>query len=433
MSTSPLHIFVQNKHVGTLHQNSLNDYRLQYVDGVTDNDCISVTMLPSQASSWHFRELPPVLLTSMPEGGVRKRISQRFALDQHTYVDEVKLLLTVGKHLVGRLQIQTELPMDSGQRPHSPPIPFNELSYLLQNTPHQDIKQDLFGSLLSYSGVSGGFDKVLAHTSTAHTETTSSDLQASQHWIVKMDDDDHPALAVNEYLGMELCRLSGLPTPEVNLSSDLHRLLVARFDIKPDGSRYGFEDFCSLFGQHPSLKFSGSMEKLCTLTGKLVSVAHLQSSCKQLYQHHVVNMAIRNCDAHLKNFAILYDNPNDIRLSPVYDVLTMSAYAPRAQNGDALDEPSLTVNGSHRWPTLKELSLLATRLAISESEQVNISNTVCDAMRAMIPDFRNLAASNAFMRPTIARIAHLWGCGAAIHSESLAKDFYECSRIIIGQ
>ena len=79
MSTSPLHIFVQNKHVGTLHQNSLNDYRLQYVDGVTDNDCISVTMLPSQASSWHFRELPPVLLTSMPEGGVRKRISQRFA------------------------------------------------------------------------------------------------------------------------------------------------------------------------------------------------------------------------------------------------------------------------------------------------------------------------------------------------------------------
>ena len=351
-------------------------------------------------------------------------ILARGALDQHTYVDEVKLLLTVGKHLVGRLQIQTELPMDSGQRPHSPPIPFNELSYLLQNTPHQDIKQDLFGSLLSYSGVSGGFDKVLAHTSTAHTETTSSALQASQHWIVKMDDDDHPALAVNEYLGMELCRLSGLPTPEVNLSSDLHRLLVARFDIKPDGSRYGFEDFCSLFGQHPSLKFSGSMEKLCTLTGKLVSVAHLQSSCKQLYQHHVVNMAIRNCDAHLKNFAILYDNPNDIRLSPVYDVLTMSAYAPRAQNGDALDEPSLTVNGSHRWPTPKELRVLGD----SETEQALVSDAVCESMHSMIPDFQNLAASDFAMRPTIARITYLWGCGAAIHSQTLAQDFYDCSK-----
>jgi hypothetical protein len=92
------------------------------------------------------------------------------------------------------------------------------------------------------------------------------------------------------------------------------------------------------------------MEKLCSLMQKWVSAQHLQSCSMQLYQHHVVNMVIRN--------------------------------------GDAL----------------------------------------CETMHSMIPDFKNLAAIDFAMRPTIARIAYLWGCGAAIHSQTLAQDFYDCSK-----
>ena len=406
-----LDITVNSKKVGILTQTGKNAYVFEYAQHIEDQNCISVTMLPSQSKIWHSTDIPTPLMTSLPEGGVRQLLSRKLSTQAGLLLDDFQLLSALGPHLIGRVHAK---PQSLAYQSASTEIASKELSYLLQNTGDKDIKQELFDSLLDFAGVSGGFDKVLTST--------------PNHWIVKMDDDDHPALAVNEYLGMELCRRSGMPTPEVKLSGDLHRLLVGRFDIKPDGSRYGFEDFCSLFGLHPNMKFSGSMEKLSALMQKLVSAQHLQSCSKQLYQHHVVNMAIRNGDAHLKNFAILYDSPNDVRLSPVYDVLAMSAYAPRAQDGDALDKPSLTVNGSHRWPAPKELRVLADRLSISETEQALVSDAVCESMHSMIPDFQNLAASDFAMRPTIARIAYLWGCGTAIHSQTLAQDFYDCSK-----
>lgn len=35
---------------------------------------------------------------------------------------------------------------------------------------------------------------------------------------------------------------------------------------------------------------------------------------------------VRNGDAHLKNFGMLYTSPADVRLSPLFDVVTMAIY-----------------------------------------------------------------------------------------------------------
>ena len=62
-----------------------------------------------------------------------------------------------------------------------------------------------------------------------------------------------------------------------------------------------------------------------------------------------LNAALRNGDAHLKNFGIVYDDiEGEVALAPVYDLVTTTAYI-------QADQMALTLDGSTRWPTAKQL------------------------------------------------------------------------------
>jgi serine/threonine-protein kinase HipA len=65
-----------------------------------------------------------------------------------------------------------------------------------------------------------------------------------------------------------------------------------------------------------------------------------------------LNCALRNGDAHLNNFGIVYDNvQGEARLAPAYDLVTTSVYLPK-------DSMALTLNGTTKWPNSKELQRL---------------------------------------------------------------------------
>jgi serine/threonine-protein kinase HipA len=73
---------------------------------------------------------------------------------------------------------------------------------------------------------------------------------------------------------------------------------------------------------------------------------------EKLFTLIALNCVLRNGDAHLKNFGIVYDDvQGEARLAPVYDLVTTSIYLPK-------DSLALTLNGSTRWPTAKELRKL---------------------------------------------------------------------------
>src|SRR5258708_39948535 len=72
----------------------------------------------------------------------------------------------------------------------------------------------------------------------------------------------------------------------------------------------------------------------------------------KLFTLMVLNCALRNGDAHLKNFGIVYDDVlGELRLAPVYDLVTTSVYL-------AKDSLALTLNGTTHWPAAKELKKL---------------------------------------------------------------------------
>ncbi|MFT5889581.1 MAG: serine/threonine-protein kinase HipA [Zhongshania sp.] len=62
-----------------------------------------------------------------------------------------------------------------------------------------------------------------------------------------------------------------------------------------------------------------------------------------------VSWGVQNGDAHLKNFGVLYDDPNgSVNLSPAFDIVSTTAYIRN-------DVPALTLGGSKKWWKLQQL------------------------------------------------------------------------------
>src|SRR5690606_31012532 len=134
------------------------------------------------------------------------------------------------------------------------------------------------------------------------------------------------------------------------LSADGRMLLVERFDLKTDGSYLAFEDGCALAGRLSRDKYEGSYEQLAaTLTSVLRGPNGTQAELARFFRSLVLSVAVRNGDAHRKNFGVLYDRATDlVWLAPTFDVITTTAYLPE-------DTLALTLDGTKRWPDRKRL------------------------------------------------------------------------------
>lgn len=135
-------------------------------------------------------------------------------------------------------------------------------------------------------------------------------------------------MPANEHLTMQIARqVYGIETAEnalIFFHDGVQAYITKRFDVRPDGSKWGQDDFASLSGKTPQThgsyyKYSGSYLDLFEQMKK-----HLPS-CKteapKLFRLIVFNYLFSNGDAHLKNFSILETPLGDYRLSPAYDLL----------------------------------------------------------------------------------------------------------------
>jgi HipA-like protein len=94
-----LQIFVNGRAVGLLKRSGVNSHLFEYSDGVSDDDCVSLLMLPSTAKSWPSKNLHPSFATSLPEGGVRKILTKKLSKSGRSYIQDMDLLAVVGRHL----------------------------------------------------------------------------------------------------------------------------------------------------------------------------------------------------------------------------------------------------------------------------------------------------------------------------------------------
>jgi serine/threonine-protein kinase HipA len=376
-------IWTDAAEAGLLNRHGERGSTFAYLPGAAPARAVSVTM-PLRLESWSVPfGLLPVFDMNLPEGMLRERLRLAFAKATGTF-DEFDLLSIVGRSQVGRIRYTHDKEQPSED------VPFQSLDEILERGRGGDLFHYLLEKFASFSGISGVQPKILVRDEKAFAEMEraghrlSLSYRGATHIVKFWEPNEYQQLAANEYFCLTVARKCGLEVPPYRLAEDGMALVIDRFDLRADGTYRGFEDFCVLNGRRTDEKYRGSYETaILKRFGQFANSTHVNEDMEKLFTLIVLNCAIRNGDAHLKNFGILYDDvQGEARLAPVYDLVTTSVYLPK-------DSMALTLNGTTKWASAKELQRLGeTRLGAAPARVREILELIEAAIAASATELR---------------------------------------------
>ena len=375
-------VWTDSAEAGLLDRSGDRGSTFVYLPETIGMRAVSVTM-PVRLASWDTRfGLAPIFEMNLPEGVLRERLRLAFAKATGTF-DDFDLLGIVGRSQVGRIRY-------TGQKEKlGEDVPFQSVDEILERRRGGDLFRYLIERFASFSGISGVQPKVLVRDETAFSAhrkgaRLSQSYRGATHIVKFWEPNEFPQLAANEYFCLKVAEKCGLDVPRFSLSEDASALVIDRFDLRLDGTYRGFEDFCVLNAKRTDQKYSGSYEtSILKRFQQFANSPHVYADLEKLFTLIALNCALRNGDAHLKNFGIVYDDVlGEARLAPVYDLVTTSVYLPK-------DSMALTLNGSTRWPTAKELQRLGeTRAGGTPAQIRSILDRIAEAIHSTSADVR---------------------------------------------
>lgn len=313
-------------------------------------DFISLTM-PVRAKSWNSKNLHPLFEMHLPEGYLLSIIKKHFS--KFTKTDDFGLLKLMSPSIKGRVSYEQDLKV--------------ELKPLLLDDLLHSSNEKLFDELVSRfalnSPISGVQPKVLAQIENKATLKL-------EDYIVKSWGEEYPELALNEYLCMRVVQKANICVPKFYLSQDRKLFIMKRFDIKDDNTYLGFEDMCVLFGKNRDDKYEGTYEQIAKTIKTFVSPKYKKESLENFFKMIVINFLLKNGDAHLKNFGLIYEDISNIKLAPAYDVVTTTVYIKN-------DIPALHLLGSKKWWKEKQLLKFGIEFCDLTAKEVKELYEIC--------------------------------------------------------
>jgi serine/threonine-protein kinase HipA len=360
---------------GLIDRNGERGSTFAYLPETQSSRAVSVTMpvrLPSWTSAFG---LLPVFEMSLPEGVLRERLRLAFAKATGTF-DEYDLLSVVGRSQIGRIRYTGD------KEKLDEEVPFQSVDEILERKRGGDLYRYLIEKFATFSGISGVQPKILVRDEKAFSGTERKGRRLPESYkgathIVKLwDPNEFPQLAANEFFCLTVARECGLDVPPFRLADDGMALVIDRFDLRMDGTHRGFEDFCVLNARRTDEKYRGSYEtSILKRFAQFANSTNVNEDMEKLFRLIALNCVLRNGDAHLKNFGIVYDDVlGEARLAPVYDLVTTSVYLPK-------DSLALTLNGATAWPGAQELRRLGeTRLGSPPAKVRQILERIGEAV-----------------------------------------------------
>ncbi len=373
-----LDVYASNRLAGALARSEVeaDTFLFGYRRDCAAGDAVSLTMPVVRDQYESLTTVHPIFEMNLPEGALRERLRVLFSKTV-SQLDELGLLAIVGQSQIGRLRYAPPgaMPVD---------IPEQNVRQLLTYQGAEDLFKDLLQHYAAYSGISGMQPKVLVRAQEAQPARVTH--RGATHIIKSFDPREHPELAANEFFCMRAARHAGLPTPDMQLSGNRRLLVVERFDLRADGSYLGCEDFCVLNALRSHGRYEGSYEHIATRIRQFVSPEHEMQALSQLFSMVALSCAVENGDAHLKNFAVLYeDATGPVRLAPAYDIVSTTAY----QRRDVL---ALTLGDSKEFPDRKRLRQFGRRACgLSEARVTQLMADVTNGVKRAISDIRRYA------------------------------------------
>lgn len=302
-------------------------------------------IMPLRSESYSDGALMPVFAMNKPEGYLLDKIREKFG--KHFKLDDMRLLAITGGNQIGRLRYQEPGSERDELRPEV------GLDTLLASGASEELFEYLVNQYLT-SGISGFQPKVMipdADSPSANAQEQRSPIvekttSFTPDLIVKAAGEDYAFLSQNEFLCMSAARKAGIRVPDFWLSEDGSLFVMRRFDLEgADQRQLGFEDMAVLLRKTADEKYDSSYEQvgghIATLCGE-----NRTESLARYFEYVALSVMVRNGDAHLKNFGIIYDHPGGRtpELSPLYDVVTTSVYGHEdPQSGRVLTDRTLAL------------------------------------------------------------------------------------------
>jgi serine/threonine-protein kinase HipA len=368
-----LRVWADNERAGLLDRHKRGS-AFTYGEGVPETRAISL-ILPVRTASWNSDfGLNPIFQMNMPEGRLRERLRLDFAKATGSF-DDLDLLGIVGRQQIGRLRYS------GPDETLTTEMPFQSIDEILTAGRDSDLYDYLLATYARFSGISGVQPKVLVRGTKDEPEPART-FRGATH-IVKFWD-EYEELAANEFFCMSTAARGGLPVPDFRLSDDGRALVISRFDLTSDGRYRGFEDFCALNELGTDQKYEGTYETRLFRRIKDLAVTNDDAGramLRQAFEIMVLNYAVRNGDAHLKNFGVVYDDVTGaIELAPAYDIVSTTPYIP-------VDNTALMLDGSKKWPNAKAITKLGQiRAGLSGPEIKEIFARIADAISETTPE-----------------------------------------------
>ena len=377
-----------------------------YTPGAGPERAVSLTM-PVRLASWDTAYgVAPIFEMNLPEGALRERLRLAFAKATGSF-DDLDLLSIVGRSQLGRVRFTA---MDAELDDE---VPFQSVDEIVSSRRGGDLYRYLIDKVAAYSGISGVQPKVLVRDEglfggeAPAKQALSRSFRGATHIVKFWDADEFPELAANEFFCLKAAQRCGLEVPPHRLSADGRALVMDRFDLRADGSYRGFEDFCVLNARRTDEKYRGSYETaVMKRFQQFARSGRLPEESLRLFTLIALNCAIRNGDAHLKNFGILYDDvEGEAHLAPVYDLVTTAVYLPQ-------DRMALTLNGSNLWPSAKELVQFGEQRSIGTRQTfIRVFEHISDALAETAREVESYGKQNPAFSPVGQRMLEQWQVG----------------------
>lgn len=380
-----------------------SNYEFRYLDIDPEQPVAALFMSPREKLTWQEGDLFAPMDQNLPEGDLFMRIRALFPKQPMT---PMHLLALIGRNGIGRLGYG--LP---GQASAASSRPLSK-SELLKMRYTPEVFNDLVAAYLSTgAGIAGVQPKIMV------PDRPTIPIPSL---IVKAASSSYPGLAANEYLCLSAAKMAGIDVPPFLLSDDGQMLILDRFDLvlRDDGlvERLGFEDIAALAGFRvrdvlADRKYQGSYQRIADLLRQLqLHSANLHRFFAQV----AFTVMVRNGDAHLKNFGVLYRNESDVWLAPMFDVVTTAIYTyTQYAGGPALEDRTMALKlfaGRHQskaYPTIDELHDFGRRVC-GVSQPAHVLQSIASAMQITLLEAQR---DPRIPKDTLARMRSVWEQG----------------------
>ena len=321
---SELIVYLSGQRAGRLIRKDNGNLQFRYEPDYT-GPAISQA-LPVQQAAHPHAVCRAVFGGLLLEGDAREALARNLGV---SVGNDYALLQELGGDCAGAITLlDPDVPLPSEAQ--LKPLDDEQLDVLLRDLPQRPLAANpAQGIRLSLAGAQPKLPVIIENDEVALPLNAAA---ATTH-IIKPEPSRFPGLVDNEAFCMDLARAVELPaalTRKRRTVSGLPYLLVERYDRDMTAEpirRLHQEDVCQALGRSSDSKYQ-------TEGGPTVlETVELLRNCSSVpaqdlptfWRALVFNWLIGNCDAHAKNFSLLYDTGAPT-LAPLYDLVSTTAY-----------------------------------------------------------------------------------------------------------